>query len=238
VTPEFGRQRLLVLAPHPDDEVLGCGGLIKLVKDAGGHVYVLFMTVGDTREYSEAEQSTSGERMREIERVAKFLRYDDYAIAFPDGDFHLRLDAMPQKDVISKIESGTSVSLDRIRPTIVATPRLSDYHQDHRATSRALFAAARPAPDGVKPLQNIIVGYEPASTADWWDETAAKVNYFVRLSEAELDAKLEALRLYSSQLRHGSHPRSLASIETMARLRGRSAGCDAAEAFVHYRTIL
>src|SRR3989344_9283508 len=75
------KQRLLVVAPHPDDEVIGCGGLIQKIKEGSGKVYILFLTVGETRDFSKKGISSLATRKKEIEKVAKFLQYDDYDIA-------------------------------------------------------------------------------------------------------------------------------------------------------------
>lgn len=231
------KQKLLVIAPHPDDEVLGCGGLIKKVKDDGGKVYILFMTIGDTHEYSVAGISSALQRMAEVEKVAKFLGYDDYRIAFPGEQYFLRLDSIPQKELITEIERGGNVSLNAIKPTIVAIPCLNDYHQDHRNTTQAFFAAARPLPDSLKPFQSTIIGYECVSTADWWTQPR-QTNLFVGLTQSQVTAKLEALELYSSQLRPANHPRSLNALRNLAAYRGMQIGEDAAEAFFCYRHVL
>ncbi len=238
------KESLLVISPHLDDEVLGCGGLIKRVKDAGGKVYVLFLTVGDTNDYREEgasapirSVSTGKERMKEIEDVAKFLKYDDYRIAFSGNKYHLRLDMTPQLELMKELENGP-LSLNKIKPTIVATPHLSDYNQDHRATTMALFAAARPAPEDTKPLQRVILGYESVPTAGWWDVSGRLMNFHIPLTNKELDAKMHALKLYRSQVRTGNHPRSPESIKKMAYSRGIEAGAKAAEAFYTYRIIV
>ena len=119
---ELAKQTLLVIAPHPDDEILGCGGLIKKIKDAGGKVYVLFLTVGDTHDFSNKGLSTGKERQKEIEKVAKFLKFDDYYLAFGGNDHHLKLDLWGQKALMDMIERGSSVSLEKVKPTIVAFP--------------------------------------------------------------------------------------------------------------------
>lgn len=235
---DIRKQKLLVIAPHPDDEVLGCGGLIKKLKDAGSKVYVIFLTVGETDDYSGRGNSSARERIKEIEKAAKFLRYDDYRIAFPGNDFHLKLDQVPQKDIMYEIEKGKGISLDTIKPTIVSTPQLSDYNQDHRAAAEAVFAATRPAPDSTKPLQKIVLGYEPVATSNWWDTSSRSLNMFIELTDKDLSAKLKALRLYSSQVRTGHHPRSIASIKHLAYFRGLQAGAKAAEAFFSYRIII
>lgn len=231
------RQTLLVMAPHPDDEVLGCGGLIKRIKDNGGKVYVVFLTVGNTKDYSKSGSSTIQERIKEIEKVAKFLKYDDYKIVFPGDEFHLKLDQMPKKDLISEIENGQRISLNKIKPTIVATPQHHDYNQDHSACSQAVLAATRPLSDELKPLQRTVLGYESVPTADWWD-TPHNVNFFVQLSDSDLEAKLTALKIYQSQVRNGNHPRSLKSMKNLANLRGMQSGNGVAEAFYCYRHIV
>src|SRR3990167_6618803 len=114
----FKNQKLLVIAVHPDDEVLGCAGLINRVKSSGGKVYVLFMTVGNTQDFSKSGSSTFRQRVSEIEKVAKFLKYDDYNIAFPGDYFHLKLDTVPQLELISAIESGP-FSINTLKPDII-----------------------------------------------------------------------------------------------------------------------
>lgn len=231
------KQKLLVIAPHPDDEVLGCGGLIQSVKDNGGKVYILFLTIGDTEDYRKEGLSTGSERMQEIENVAKFLKYDDYRIAFHGNKYHLRLDQMAQLDIMKELENG-SLSLNTIQPDIVATPYFSDYNQDHRAATMALFGATRPTPHDQKPLQKMILGYESVPTAGWWDSAKTNMNYYLQLSDESLETKIEALKLYKSQVRLGNHPRAIASIRKLASMRGIEAGAGAAEAFYSYRMII
>lgn len=230
-------QRLLVIAPHPDDEILGCGGLIKRVKEAGGKVYVLFMTVGNTKDFAKNGRSTSQGRIREIEKVAKFLKYDDYYLAFPGDAFHLKLDHLPQFELISVIESGP-LSLARIKPTIIASPQVSDYNQDHRSVAQAVMAATRPAPNEFKPLQKLILGYEFSATSLWNTPPNNNPNLFVELNKSSLEAKIQALKLYSSQLRNGYHPRSINVLKSLAYLRGSQSGVEAAEAFYNYRMVI
>lgn len=233
---ELKNQKLLIIAPHPDDEVLGCGGFIKRIKEEGGKVYILFMTVGDLEEYSLSGKSTLDERMAEIEKVAKFLRYDDYKISFPGNQSHLKMDMIPQREIIEEIENGERISLDTIQPSIVAVPFISDYNQDHRSTTQALFAASRPGPNDLKPLQKIVLGYESVPTANWWNNPKNS-NFFVSLNDSELDAKISALSLYASQVRPPFHPRSLEAMKTLAFYRGMYIGAKAAEAFFSYRFI-
>lgn len=234
---ELKNKTLLIIAPHPDDEVLGCGGLIKKIKSNGGKVYVLFLTVGDTEDYRKEGLSTGSERMREIERVAKFMQYDDYRIAFPGNKYHLRLDEIAQLDLMKEFENGP-LSLNKLKPDIVTTPFFSDYNQDHRAATMALFGATRPTPHDQKPLQRTILGYESVPTAGWWDTNSAKMNFYLHLTDEELEVKMKGLELYTSQVRIGNHPRALASIKKLAAMRGIESGVAAAEAFYAYRMIV
>lgn len=233
----FKKQKLLVISPHPDDEVLGCGGLIKRIKDEGGQVYVIYLTVGTTKDHSENGGSTIQERQKEIERVAKFLKYDDYRIAFLGNNFHLRLDQIPKKDLISEIENGANISLNKTMPTIVTTPQHLDYNQDHNSCTQAVFAATRPMPDELKSLQEIVLGFESVPTADWWS-APHNTNLSVDLTDNDLETKLSALSIYKSQVRSGYHPRSLRSMRNLAYFRGMQVGKKAAEAFCCYRYII
>lgn len=227
-------QKLLIVSPHPDDEVLGCGGLIKRIKDAGGKVYVLFITVGDTQEYSKQGVSNGHERISEIEKVAKYLKYDNYQILFPGNTFHLRLDSIPQIELVSKIEE----SLNRIKPTIVAMPQPVDYNQDHRTTAQALISATRPSPSDFKPFQKIVLAYESVPVANWGHTKVDNPNFFVELTEGELKTKLKALSMYKSQVRKGAHPRSLRSMKNLAHYRGMQCGINTAEAYISYRNVI
>jgi len=234
---DLKKQRLLVLAPHPDDEVLGCAGLIKRIKDAGGKVYVLFLTVGNTKDYSKKGLSTSAQRLSEIEKVAKFLKFDDYTIAFPGDKYHLQLDKISQKDLIAAVDNGPKVSFHKVKPTIVATTQTSDYNQDHRACAEAVFAATRPAPAHLKLFQKIVLGYEFAPSS-WSSSTLKQPNFFIDLSKRDLKTKITAMKLYSSQYRSGYHPRSEQSIKALAYMRGTQSGVLAAEAFYCYRILI
>lgn len=234
---DFKNKKLLVIAPHPDDEVLGAAGLIQKVKQSGGKVYVLFMTVGDTKDFSKSGKSTSRQRIKEIEKVAKFLKFDDYAIAFEGDDYHLKLDDLPQLELIQAIESGP-FSINSLKPDIVVTPQVSDYNQDHRATAEAVISALRSAPKEFKHSPALILGSEFAPSANWGVSQINIPNFFISLTEEELKVKVKAMDLYSSQKRGGAHSRGTKAIKSLAYLRGTQSGFEAAEAFFNYRTIV
>jgi LmbE family N-acetylglucosaminyl deacetylase len=231
-------QILLVIAPHPDDEVLGCGGLISKVKNEGGKVFVLYLTVGDTNDFSQYGLSTAKERLNEIEKVIDYLKIDGYKIAFPGNQFHLKLDSIAQKDIIEAIEDGEDISINKIKPTILAIPSAGDYHQDHKACTEAAAAATRPGYGPLRHSPNIILGYEYGAIGHWSVLPKDDYNFFIKLEEQDLKTKVTAMDLYSSQARKGIHPRSNQIIESLAHLRGAQCGGRAAEAFHNFQTIL
>jgi N-acetylglucosamine malate deacetylase 1 len=230
------RKKLLVIAPHPDDEIFGCGGLIHRVKEEGGKAYVLYLTVGTTHDFSKKGNSTSDERIREIEKVAKLMRLDGYHVALPGNDYHLKLDSVQQGILITEIERG-KISLESVRPDILAFPSFHDYNQDHRAANEACITATRPVPGVFKHVPSTMLEYEFPYVG--WSPTApGSPNTFVALDPKALKKKLDALRLYKSQMKVEKGPISVYGAETLAHARGVLCGADAAEAFVLRRTLV
>jgi len=234
---DFKNQRLLVIAPHSDDEVLGCGGLIHRIKAAGGKVYVLFLTLGTTRDYSPSGISTSQMRMQEIIKVMAYLKVDGFDIAFKGAKYHLKLDGIPNLELINIIEKKSKVAIDRVRPNIITTSQLSDYNQDHRSANLATLASTRPSPHDLKPFVPLVLSYEFSANA-WAVSGLNTPNFFVSLDKDDLTAKIKAMQLYKSQSRAGFHTRSHETIESLARLRGAQTGSFAAEAYFCHRFYL
>ncbi len=229
-------QRLLVVSVHPDDEVLGCGGLIKKVKDCGGEVYILYVTVGPSPQYDHIHTYTEVDTRRsEIEAVVEFLGVDGYDLALVGEEYHLNLNTVPQRTLVDLIEKDSPVSLTTIRPTMVAIPAPDHYHQDHRAVFDASFAALRPLPHDLKPFQPIVLMHEQACYA--WSITRLQPNFYVDITN-QLEAKVRALELHHSQLRTGLHFRTPDHLRRLAQVRGREVGVEAAEAFICHRFLV
>lgn len=230
---DLGRQRLLVLAPHPDDEVIGCGGLISRVKAQGGEVYVQFVTVGDTDDASLDGFSSAEERHAEIARVADLLGIDRWEVLLNGAD-HLALDTVPQKQLIGAIESSGTCSIGAVRPSIVALPDPTSYNQDHRAVAAAALSALRPGDPQLRHVPDGVLVYE--QVADQWSlGLHFTPNTAVDLDEPQLETKLEAMRTYKSQSRLPPSTRSAEALEAMAYYRGAHFGCERAEAFQSLR---
>lgn len=227
----FTNKTLLIVAPHPDDEVIGCGGLISRMKASDGDVYVMYLTVGTARDFTGRGISTADERLDEVTRVADFFRFSGWRIVFSGDQYHLQLDRLPQKQLVHEIERGDEISLEAIRPDILAFPALDDYNQDHRAAALAVFTACRPALLADKYIPPLILSYE-SPMSGWTPQSAtAQPNFFVRLTARHVHDKLNGMEMYRSQARGKGHARHTDTLRSLACLRGSLVGCAFAEAF-------
>jgi len=233
----LAKQRMLVIAPHPDDECFGCAGTMARIKRLGGEVYVMVCSVGDLKHYDGTDEMvTAGTRTEELAQVMEFLKVDDWDVLYSDADTHLRLDAIPRRDLVSRIERDSKLALDRLQPTLLALP-VSSYNQDHQAVFRAAFTAARPGVPSLKPFQRIVIGYD--NTSLFWSLEREKFhpNFYVDITDF-LDMKLEALQMHRSQMRDRVHHSSVENVEYTARVRGREISVEAAEAYMVFRLAL
>ncbi|PCJ53770.1 MAG: PIG-L family deacetylase [Candidatus Hydrogenedentota bacterium] len=233
----LSQQRLLVISPHADDESFGCAGTMARIKDLGGEVYVMVCSVGDLKHYDGKDNIVTGAtRSDELKNVMEYLKVDDYDILYDDAESHLRLDAIPRRDLITKIERESKLAYDRLKPTMVAIP-VSSYNQDHEAVFRAAFTAARPGVPDLKPFQPLVIGYN--NTSLFWSLEREKFhpNFYVDISDY-LEQKLTALSLHSSQMRDDVHHSSIQNVEYTARLRGSEISVAAAEGYVLFRQVL
>lgn len=233
----LAKQRLLVISPHADDESFGCAGTIARIKSLGGQAYVMVCSVGDLKHYDGTDQLvTAGTREEEFVKVMNYLKVDDYDVLYRDAETHLRLDAIPRRDLIHKIEQDSKLAYDRLKPTMVAIP-VSSYNQDHEAVFRAAFTAARPGVPSLKPFQPLVLGYN--NTSLFWSLEREKFhpNFYVDISDF-IEQKLHALSLHKSQMRDAIHHSSLQNVEYTARLRGSEISVAAAEGYMVFRCVL
>ena len=230
-------QRILVIAPHADDECFGCAGTMARIKSLGGEVYVIVCSVGDLKHYDGTGDLVEGStRQQELGRVMDFLNVDDWDVLYHDSETHLRMDAIPRRDLISKFERDSKLAMDRVKPSILAIP-ISSYNQDHEAVFRAAFTAARPGVPSIKPFQKMVVGYD--NTSLFWSLEREKFhpNFYVDITDF-LEAKLHALSMHNSQMRDSIHHSSVQNVEYIARVRGREVSVDAAEGYMMFRHVL
>jgi len=201
-------------------------------------VFVLFMTNGTTQHFGKGGSSTGQIRVKELEKVASHLGFEDYDIAFEGEEFHLQLDQVAQRKLVHSIERGSRVSIETIKPDIVLTPLANDYNQDHRATFEAAMTALRPASPDYRHRCSTVLGYELPYHQWNISSTDTTPRCLIQLSEEDLAAKLEALELYGSQLKSTTGPLSLQGVQTLAAFRGLQCGAALAEAFVPLRLVV
>lgn len=204
---------ILVVAAHPDDEVLGCGGTIAQHTAAGDEVQVIFMAAGrdDTKSRTMALNAANVMKTR----TPLFLGHEDQ-----------KLDTYPLLKLTQLIE----LAADRFPPDIVLTHSSADLNKDHRIVHEATLTAFRPIGDSPD-----ILCFEVASSTEW-GERAFHPNYFVDISE-QVSALDKALRCYNAEMRPWPHPRSYHGVAIQYGLRGAQAGLRTAEAFEVVRII-
>ena len=219
-------KRMMVLAPHADDEVLGAGGLMAKASRQGWEVHVQFATISGYASAPRGDVSDTSSREDEVRAAAQVLGVAGYEALYLGEQWHLRLDAVPQQDIISFIERG----LRRLRPALVAIPCLGHYHQDHRAMCRAAIAALRPAPDGARPLVPMVLAYNHAHGGWGGEGYSFHPAVFVDITDC-IETKLAALECYRSQVCLEPHPRSASMLRSNCAHWGAYAGVAYAEAF-------
>jgi len=218
--------KVLVIAPHPDDEVLGCGGAIAKHVSGGDEVYLCIVTKAYPPEWTEQEIQ---ERREEVLRVNKILGIKKtYFLDFPT----VKLDTIPQKEL------GDSISrvINEVTPEVVYIPHKEDVNRDHQLVFKAAMVATRPKP--ALETRKILC-YEVLSETEWaapFVDSAFIPNVFVNISET-LGTKLKAMSEYKSELKEFPHPRSLEAISALAKMRGTAVGVEAAEAFMLVREV-
>lgn len=216
-------ERVLIIAAHPDDEVLGAGGVIARHADAGNPVDIVFLADGVT-----ARPGVGGLERRHdaARRAAQILKANEPVFFdFPDN----RLDTVSLLDVVQAVEQVVAKSA----PDIVYTHHGGDLNVDHRVVHQAVLTAMRPLP-GTKYRQ--IFAFEVSSSTEWAAGDAFRPNHFVNVA-ATLERKIAALEAYAEEMRPFPHARSLEAVRALAAWRGAAAGLHAAEAFVTLRSI-
>lgn len=217
---------VLVLAAHPDDEVLGCGGTIAKWADAGALVHVAFMADGVYSRQADSldKQVELRARRAAAQKACSILGAQSVSFGdFPDN----RMDTLSLLDVTQAVEVLIGVH----QPGTVFTHHAGDVNVDHRRLHEAVVTACRPQLGN--PVKTLLC-FEVASSTEWQLPGSGPVfapNWFVDIS-LTLARKLAALEAYAAELRAWPHPRSTKGVEHLAHWRGATVGVDAAEAFV------
>lgn len=218
---------VLVVAAHPDDELLGAGATLARHVRHGDEVHAVVVSDGATSRY----QDGMADVLAECARVAaKALGLASIRVgALPDQ----RLDAVPLVEVTKRIES----EVDELRPEIVYTHFPRDVNSDHGVVARAAWTAARPY---VAPWLRRFAVFETPSSTEWaWplDDGGFHPTLFVDVT-ADLDTKLAAMACYEPELRDYPHPRSLRALRERAAYWGSRVGLPAVEPFQVFREMI
>lgn len=218
-------KNILVIAPHPDDEVLGCGATMAKYASAGHKVFVLVATRGSKKLY--ADDRIENVR-NEALRAHKVLGVaETYFLDFPAPE----LDTIPLYEISNEI----SKIIANVKAEILFLPHRGDIHNDHKVIFDAGLVAARP-------LQNCSVNeiytYETVSETEWAIPVGSEMfipNVYENIADF-FSLKIQALQCFKSQLREFPNPRSIKNLKALANYRGATVGFEMAEAFCLIRS--
>jgi len=219
---------VLVVAAHPDDEILGCGGTIARHSAQGDIVSVVFLADGETSRPG-AGAADIERRHRAAHEAAEIVG----ASVFDFADFaDNRLDGLELLTIVRRIEAA----IGELAPEIVYTHALADLNIDHQICHRATLTACRPLPG--RPVKRLLA-FETLSSTEW-SANAATARFhptlFIDVSD-HLEQKLQALDCYAEEMPPFPHARSREAVEALALRRGAEVGRPAAEAFQVIREI-
>jgi LmbE family N-acetylglucosaminyl deacetylase len=226
------KRPVLVIAAHPDDEILGCGATAARLVQEGREVHFAILGEGITSRHAQRD-AADADQLARLHRqahaaAAKVGVKQVHLHQLPDN----RLDTVPLLEVVKLVED----LVDRIQPEIIYTHHAGDLNVDHGVIHRAVLTATRPIAG--KPVREIYAFEVPSST-EWAFqriEPAFRANVFVDVT-ATLEAKIVAMECYESEARKFPHPRSPEALRAIATRWGTVVGCAAAEAFELVRSI-
>ncbi len=214
-------RRILVVAAHPDDEVLGCGGTMAMHTDSGDEVRVLIACEGESLRYGEE----GVDQASHIAAAAGVLGVSDWRqLGFKDQT----LDVTRQTEIIDALLAAS----DGFLPEVIYCQSGEDVNTDHFALFRAALVAFRPTSESI---QTFLTWYTASST-DWAFPRSFTPDTWIDI-EASIDRKIEAMRCYESEIRDYPHPRSLEALRAQARFWGTQACRSYAEVFQTIRRV-
>ena len=217
----YSGQVVLVIAPHQDDETVGCGGIVQKYRKHGSSVYVVFGTVvgGEYRKFDrergEYDTYTGKTREAEVDRALGILDIRKVPKTIAPSSEHHRLDTLGISALLGPLEEVVRL----YRPTVLLIPSMSS-NQDHTAIRNACTSLIRP-----HFFSGLVLEYEICGETDFTP------NFYVGLEESELENKIEAFKAYETQNTSEMHPVSVSGIVARALYRGKESFKEYAEAF-------
>jgi LmbE family N-acetylglucosaminyl deacetylase len=218
----FDKNNVLIIAAHPDDEVLGVGGTIPLIVENGGQVTVLIVTDGSSTQY-EGDADIAGRKATSTEEANGLLDTREVIQwGFPD----MRLDTVAHVELNQAFEK----LLVEGQYDTVFVHHHGDINLDHRLIHESLLVAARPQPGQIV---RSVYTYPVNSSTEWGERRPGATfvpNFYVDIS-ATIEKKLDAMACYKDEVREHPHPRSIKALRDRAAVYGSEVGCEYAEAF-------
>ena len=215
-------KKILILSPHADDEILGCGGFISKFTKNGYHINVLILTNANKG----VPEIYSSEEIKVIRDEAKLANnFIGTKSLFFENLPALSLNNYP----LYKISNIIDKYITDINPEVILIPSANDIHEDHKIIFKASKVAMRP---NKKRNLRKILSYEVLSETEWNEkEKSFNPNYFVSLNKSDINNKVKAFLKYKSQVKKFPHPRSKEAIISLSRVRGSQVFRQYAEAF-------
>ena len=218
-------KKILVVAAHPDDEVLGCGGTMARHAQNGDKVYIVFMSDGvNSRE--NVKYNEENERRECAKKASEILgAQTPKFFDFPDN----MMDTVPLLEIVKELEAY----IQEYQPNIIYTHYKGDLNIDHQITYQAVMTACRPTP-----LSSItqIYSFEILSSTEWSIASTFSPTHFVDISD-EFELKIKALKMYKEEIKDFPNSRSIESLTALSVFRGGSMGLNFAEAFSIERSL-
>lgn len=211
--------KVLVIAAHPDDELLGCGGTVALHSKKGDSVRSMIVCEGESLRNVVQQDSNESHS----DKAAKVLGVEKvYSIGLPDQ----KLDTMTLVEIITPIEK----IVEEFQPNIIYCQYGGDINRDHELLFKALMVAVRPTVECIE----AVYAFDTASSTEWAFPRSFIPDTWVDISSV-LETKLKAMRCYKSELREYPHPRSIKGLKYKAHAWGNHACMEAAEVFMTVR---
>jgi LmbE family N-acetylglucosaminyl deacetylase len=218
----MAEQSVLVIAAHPDDELLGCGGTVALHACAGDRVTCVIVCEGESLRYG---ADGVGQRSHTRCAARRLGVHDVRLFGFPDQ----RLDTICQLDVIQRIEEVVR----EVRPRTVYCQHGGDVNRDHQIVFQAALVATRPTEGSVE----AVYAFDTASSTEWGYPRTFVPDTWIDIG-VTLETKVEAMACYRSEVRPYPHPRSLQALRDRAHAWGVQACLEAAEVFMTVRRVV
>lgn len=221
------KKKILVIACHPDDEILGCGGYFDKYKSRY-KFKIIFLAEGSSCRYKDkVKNKVKIDRDIAIRRNSALKALKLFSIN--DISFHNntcgQLNKVPQTKINRIIEN----EIKDFKPNIIFTHSNKDLNLDHQTIFKSVLVATRPTI--IKNIVNEVYSFEILSSTEWNYSKNFRPNYFIKISKKNLMNKWKALKCYKTEIQKKPYPRSLFGIETLAKYRGLQSGSIYAEGY-------